>query len=66
MVVLDRPLSTFSANYNTIIMVIKLQRKPTIGIVNLPKNGIDAPVTIIIPTPKDAPEDKPKVYGEAN
>ena len=34
---------------------------PATGRVKLPKSGIEKPLTIIIPAPRDAPDDTPKI-----
>ena len=65
-VVLDNSLSTLLANNKTIIIVNKLHKNPTRDKEKFPRNGIVIPETIKRPTPSDAPDDTPKVYGEAN
>ena len=40
--------------------------KPIKGNVNPPNIGIYIPETITSPAPKDAPEDTPRVYGDAS
>ena len=64
-VLLDIPLSTLLANKITIITVKSPDKNPIKGNAKFPINGIDTPKIIYIPTPKDAPEDTPNVYGEA-
>ena len=61
-----RKLSIFVENTITEKTVINPKINPIKGNVNPPINGIDNPVTITSPAPKDAPEDTPKVYGDAN
>ncbi|GEA32035.1 hypothetical protein CBE01nite_48520 [Clostridium beijerinckii] len=41
-------------------------KKPVKGRVSLPSIGIEKPDIIRNPTPREAPEDTPKVYGEAS
>ena len=65
-VLLERLLSTFEANFNINITVNKLHINPISGNVKFPSNGIETPVTITIPTPSEAPDDIPNVYGDAN
>jgi len=65
-VVFDMPLSTVDANFTIANTVPIPHKKPIIGIVNFPMKGIENPVTISNPTPRDAPEDTPKVYGDAS
>lgn len=61
MVLFDNSLSTLLANTNTIIIVNKLLINPTRGSEKFPRKGIDIPETTKSPTPKDAPDDTPKV-----
>ena len=65
-VLLDIALSIFVENTITENTVINPNINPTKGNVKLPITGIVIPLTTIRPAPKDAPEDTPNVYGDAN
>ena len=65
-VLLDIDLSIFAEKVITENTVISPNKNPTIGSVKLPKKLADNPNTITKPAPKDAPDDTPKVYGDAN
>ena len=60
-VLFDIVLSIVEENYNYIYTLLN-QIKNTNGSVKLPIIGIDIPVTIINPAPRDAPDDTPRVY----
>ena len=58
-------LSTLEANLTIISTVKSPHKKPTKGRVSYPNKGIEKLDIISKPTPREAPEDTPKVYGEA-
>jgi hypothetical protein len=62
----DICLSTLEANLTIINTVKSPHKKPTKGNVSLPNKGIEKLEIISKPTPREAPEETPKVYGEAN
>ena len=66
MVLFDIVLSIVEEKTITIYTVAKPNKKPTNGSVKLPIIGIEIPVTIINPAPRDAPDDTPRVYGDAS
>lgn len=66
MVLLAIVLSILEEKTITPYTVINPHKKPINGNVNCPRNGIDIPRTITNPAPKDAPDDTPRVYGDAN
>ena len=62
----DIYLSTMEANLTIISTVKSPHKNPVKGNVSFPNKGNEKLDIISKPTPSEAPEDTPKVYGEAN
>ena len=65
-VLFDIVLSILLENNMTKYTVKSPNINPTKGSVKLPMTGIVIPVIITRPAPNDAPDDTPKVYGDAS
>ena len=65
-VLFESPLSTLLEKIITAKTVKTPHKNPIIGIAKFPITGIEIPRTMYIPTPREAPDETPRVYGDAN
>jgi hypothetical protein len=66
MVLFDMFLSILEEKAISEYMVIRPDKNPAAGRVNLPRRGNDIPPRITIPEPRETPDETPRVYGEAS